>query len=160
MKAATVTIALLAALLLAFTVLNWPSISAVTPVSLGFTTVPAPLGIVLLGASGLLVATFVVFVAYQQAAALLDARRFARDLHAQRELADRAEASRFTELRTWLGAELRAGQEHSSALHAATDARLTKLEGALLERLAEVGNGLTAHVAELEDKVERKLPGP
>lgn len=82
-----------------FAVLNWSVIMAPTTLSLGFAEVQAPLGLVLLGLIALLSVLFLVYAVYLQSSVLLEARRHARELQASRELADQAEASRFTELR-------------------------------------------------------------
>jgi hypothetical protein len=135
--------------------LNWSTIAAPTPISLGFTTVQAPLGMVMLVAAGILTATFFAVIVYQQATALVESRRAAKDLHAQRELADRAEASRFTELRAHLDGELRGLGDRAAAGDAKLEARLGELE----RRIAEVANGLSADVGELDDKLDRVLQG-
>jgi hypothetical protein len=156
-KTPTIIVLVVVVALSVFTLLNWSAIAAATELSIGFTTVHAPLGLVLLMASGLLTATFLVFVAFQQTAALVEARRFARDLRAERDLADKAEASRFTELRAYLEGELSAIAGGSAAARADVQARLDRLEDLLMARLAEVGNGLAAHVAEVEDKLDRAV---
>jgi hypothetical protein len=51
---------------------------------------------------------FLLFVIYVQASALFDSRRHAQELKANQELADRAEASRFTDLRGFITTELQA----------------------------------------------------
>src|SRR5438045_5379482 len=89
-----------------FAAINWPVFSALTPLSLGLTTVQAPLGLIMLGLVAFLCVLFTVWVISLQAASLMDARRQTRELQAQRDLADRAEASRFTELRGDLMARL------------------------------------------------------
>jgi hypothetical protein len=157
LKIVTVIVFLLALAFAAFAVLNWSAIAAPTALSIGFTTVHAPLGLILLTGSGVITAAFVSFVVYQQVSALLEARRFARDLHAERALADKAEASRFTDLRTYLEGELRALNERAAAARAETDARMGQLEVRLADRLTEVANGLSAHVSEVEDKIDRAL---
>jgi hypothetical protein len=106
MRVLTGLVISLLAILSVFALLNWSTIAAPAPVSVGFATINAPLGLVMLVAAGLLTALFLAFIVYQQGAALVDARRFAKDLHAQRELADKAEASRFTDLRGYLHGEL------------------------------------------------------
>jgi uncharacterized integral membrane protein len=156
-KIATIAVLVLLAALSLFALLNWGSIVAPTTLSLGFTTAQAPLGLVLLAGFGLLTATFLVFATYQQATALVEARRFARDLHAQRTVADKAEASRFTDLRAYLEAELGALSERVATSQAETQARLGRLEEALVARLGEVTNGLAAHLGEVEDKIDRSL---
>ncbi len=92
-----------------FALINWGAFSALTTLSLGVTTVQAPLGVIMLGLVGFLCVLFTVWVISLQASSLAAARRQTRELQAQRDLADRAEASRFTELRTELFARLECG---------------------------------------------------
>jgi|SRR5687768_1113334 hypothetical protein len=114
-----------------FTALNWSVITAPTTLSLGFAEVRAPLGLVLLALLGLLTTLFLLYVVYLQSTVLLETRRHARELQAQRELADQAEASRFTELR-----------------------------GFLDKRLGELENSLSASIGELGERPEQRLPPP
>jgi hypothetical protein len=156
-KAPTLIVLLVVVALSVLTLLNWSAVVAPTALSIGFATVHAPLGLVLLIGSGILTTTFLVFVAFQQTAALVEARRFARDLRAERELADKAEASRLADLRAYVERELRALGDGSISTRADVHARLDRLEALLMARLAEVGNGLAAHVAEVEDKLDRAV---
>ncbi len=120
-----------------FALLNWQAFAAPTPLSLGFVTVQAPLGLIMLGLFVFACLLFIVWVIALQANALFDARRQTKELAAQRELADRAEASRFTELRNDLLARIDRLQQES---------RLA---------LDQTGNTITAHLGELEDRFER-----
>lgn len=135
----TRTLFLLAVLttIAAFAALNWNAIVAPTTLSVGVTSVQAPLGLVLLGVVALLTALFLVFVLYLQSAVLLDARRHAKDLRANRQLADQAEASRFTELRSFLEAELRKSSIRDEAAQAALINRIEHLERELLAALRQ-----------------------
>jgi len=121
-----------------FALLNWDAFSALTPLSLGLTTVHAPLGVIMLGLVVFLCVLFTVWVISLQAASLMDARRQTRELQAQRDLADRAEASRFTELRGDLMA------------------RLDRLQSELRLGVEQNSNSLAAHIGELEDRLERE----
>jgi uncharacterized integral membrane protein len=117
-----------------FAAINWEVFSALTPLSLGVTTVQAPLGLIMLGLIAFLCVLFTVWVISLQAGSLMDARRQTKELQAQRELADKAEASRFTQLRA-----------------------------DLVARLDESSNATAAHIAQLEDRLERAgvlPPGP
>lgn len=89
--------------------------------------------------TGVVSALFVVYIVYQQAGVILEARRFAKELKAQRELADQAEASRFTELRSFL------------------DGELHRIERDLQQRFDESSRTLSACIGELDDKMERLL---
>ena len=91
---------------LAFVGLNWSAMNAPTDLNLGFTEIRAPLGLVLLGLMAALSVVFVAMVAYTQGTVLVETRRHAKELAAQRELADKAEASRFTDLRAHLDKEM------------------------------------------------------
>ena len=98
MRARTVVLLGIFALLALFTALNLTAFLAPTPLSLGITQITAPLGLVMLGFVAVLTVVFLAFTISVQAGALMEARRFARDLEAQRTLADRAEESRFLDL--------------------------------------------------------------
>lgn len=97
---------ILGALITAFIAVNWTAVTAPTTLNLLFMEINAPLGLVLLGLMVLLSAVFVGFIAYTQGTVLMETRRHAKELAAQRELADKAEASRFTDLRAHLDAEV------------------------------------------------------
>ena len=133
------TLSLFAVLLLVglFALLNWPAFAALTPLSFGFMTVQAPLGFIMLGAIVFLALLFTVWAIAMQASALGETRRQSRQLQAQRELADRAEASRFTELHNFLVE------------------RIDRLQAETQRGLEHNANSIGAVVAELEDRLER-----
>ncbi|HNC50672.1 MAG TPA: LapA family protein [Accumulibacter sp.] len=159
MKFRTVLLLLVLGTLAAFSALNWSTFTTPTPLSLGLTEVQAPLGVILLGVVVFLTAFFLVFVVYVQASALFDSRRHAQELQLNRELADKAEASRFTELRNFLESELEKLAKRDAGAPASVDgtilARLDRLEQALLTALEHSENSVAAYVGELEDRIER-----
>jgi hypothetical protein len=67
-----------------FAALNWSVFTAPTPLSLGFLTVEAPLGLILLTLFALLTVFFLVYVVYLQSSVMLEGRRHGRELQAQR----------------------------------------------------------------------------
>ncbi len=144
-------------LFLIFMVLNWTTILAPTTLNLGVADVNAPLGLVMLGMIAVLTALFLVFIVYLQTSVLLEARRHAKELQTNRELADKAEASRFTELRQFMDAEI---QKHASLQAESKASLLTKLDvlSADIHRAIDSsGNSLSAYIGELEDRLETKL---
>lgn len=141
-----------------FALLNWPAFTAPTALNLGFAEVNAPLGLIMLVASGVLVALFLVYIVFQQAGVIMEARRYAKELKSHRELADTAEASRFTELRAFLDGELRKMEAQGAAATRELGARLERLEQQLQEKLAESTRTLSAYVGEVDDKLDRLLP--
>ena len=126
--------------------LNWAALSVPVPVSLGVTTLEAPLGLLMLGLTALLAIVGVAYVLSLQGSVLLETRRHTKELQAQRELADKAEASRFTELRAFL--ETQQQQTHTALL-----ARLDHLETRLAARAQESDNTTAAYVGQLEQQM-------
>jgi uncharacterized integral membrane protein len=140
---------------LAFILFNWAAITAPGSVSLGVVTVDAPLGVVLLGMLVVLGVLFVAFAAQLQTTLLVESRRHAKELAAQRALADTAEASRFTDLRNFLDAALNQVSERDAAQQAELLEHIARHEAAFLRVVEESGNGVAAHIGQLEDRLER-----
>ena len=124
-------LSLVAILIGLFAALNWAVISQSTTLNLGLMQVQGPLGVVLLGLTALLAVVFVVYVLYMQTAMLFDSRRQAKDMEVQRNLADQAELSRFTELRAYMQGELMLANQRSEEQHAQLLAKLDRLEANL-----------------------------
>ncbi len=156
----TRALTLIAVLLLIglFALANWSAFTAPTTLSLVFTTVEAPLGLVMLAVTALLSVLFVLWALSLQAWALMETRRHAKEMQTQRELADKAEASRFIELRGFMLSELQQVGDSARHDHAELMTRLTQLQEESRVALEQSTNSLAAHIGELEDRVERGLP--
>jgi uncharacterized integral membrane protein len=141
-----------------FSAINWKAFMAPTTLSLVFANVEAPLGLILLAAIGLLTLLFLLYVAYLQSAILMENRRNARELQAQRELAEQAEASRISQLRSFLESELRRLGEKTEESKIAMLAKLEGVERELRAVVEQSGNTLAAYIGEIEDRLER-APG-
>lgn len=157
MNARTLAIAIALFLLAVFALLNWSAFSTPTALTLGFAEVQAPLGLVMLVVTGIVSGLFLVYIVYQQAGAILESRRYEKELRANRELADKAEASRFTELRAYLASELGRLQSERATESQQVGARLQQLEERLQQRMDESARGLSAHLGEVEDKLDRVI---
>ncbi|NCP39515.1 MAG: LapA family protein [Rhodoferax sp.] len=116
-----------------FTVLNWSAILTPTSLNLGVADVQAPLGLIMLGLVVFLIALFLVYVLYLQTTVMFDARANAKELAANRKLADQAEASRFTTLTE----------------------RIDRLEKDLKLAIEQSGNSVAAAIAEMDDRLKR-----
>ena len=154
MKLPTVVLLVLLVFDVLFTALNWSAFTAPTELSLLVTTVQAPLGLLMLVLTGAMVAAFLAFFVYLQTTTALEARRLAKELKSQRELADRAEASRFTELRTFLAQELASLRTLSGDSDARLASRVEAAEQALRTEIEHAGNTLAAYIGELEHRLE------
>lgn len=157
MSLRTLFLLVLLAVLATFTVLNWSAFTTPTTLSLLFATVQAPLGLLMLLVTGLLAALFLLYVVYLQTTVILEARRYARELQAQRQLADEAEASRFTELRVFLESRISKLEGDIAQSQSAAKGQLDRLATDLRATIEQTGNVLTAYVGQVEDGLERKL---
>ncbi len=158
MNLSTWAILVVVAALAALALLNWPALSAVTTVSLGVSQVQAPLGLMLLALTAVLGLLFIVNIVMQQARAVAEGRRYAKELAAQRDLADRAEASRFSELRAFLEGELRRIETQAAEQRGGLVTRIDGLEDALRAKVDEATRSLSAYVGEVDDKLDRLQP--
>ena len=151
----TVLIIFVLAALAFFVAMNWNAFMAQTTLSLGFTSIEAPLGLVLLGITGILTLLFLIYLVYIQSSGLIETRRHGLELEDQREIADRAEESRFQQLRSAMEAQLRDLENQGKDSSAAIIARLDELERQLRSTVEQSGNTLAAYIGEIEDRVER-----
>jgi uncharacterized integral membrane protein len=144
MRLRTVVVIFAFLLVAVFVAINWSAFVTPTTLSLAFTSVEAPLGIVMLGILVLFALGVAVYMALWQSRTLLDLRRHTKELHEQRALADQAEASRFTELRGVVHAEIeRLGTQ------------LAMNQAAIEKEVREQANAISAAVAELDDRLRR-----
>jgi cell division protein FtsB len=100
-----------------------------------------------------LVALFVVYALTLKTAMLMESRRHNQELEAQRKLAETAEASRLSELRTQIEREFAQLRDAIGRV----DGRMDSHEQAMKQSLNEAANGLAALVAEMDDKIDRAL---
>ncbi len=139
----------------AFAVLNWNAFLAPTTLSLGVADIQAPLGLVMLGVLIFVAVIFLIFVVYLQTTVLLDGRQHAKELQSNRKLADQAEASRFTELRSFLETELKKQAAQNAESHASLLNRVDLLGREVRLSVEQSGNSLAASLGEIEDKLDR-----
>lgn len=119
------------AVLAAFAALNWSEFVRPAALGWGFGVVEVPLGLLLLSLLALSWVGFLLMSSYLDTRYQLEAHRNAKALEAQRLLADKAEASRFTELRTCL--------ESQASLAAQRDvASASRLEQTVQRELVEI----------------------
>lgn len=158
MRFRTILLVLAILLIAAFVALNVDEFTRISVLSLGFTTVQVSLGLVMLS---LLVIALVVFLAstlYMQSKNLLEARVHTRELDSQRQLADKAEASRFTELRSYMEEQTLAAQRRETALGTVLADRFLHQQQELVARISQSDNTMAAYMGQLEDRLERRGP--
>ena len=151
---------IIGAAIVAFIGVNWTAMTMPTDLNLIFTEIRAPLGLVLRGLMAPLSVVFVGLIAYTQGTVLMETRRHAKELTAQRELADKAEASRFTDLRAHLDKEVARLSEVIDNHTRETLARVDRAEMGLRDRPVDLEVGrlvqaVESHNRDLHARVDR-----
>lgn len=155
MKARTLLLLLLLGAITAFTALNWNTFLAPTTLSLGFDTIQAPFGLIMLAVLILFTTLFLVYVVYLQTSVLLETRSHAKELKTNRELADQAEASRFTELRSFMEQGLKQQATLNTESRAMLMGRVDQLDADLRLAVEQSANSISAYIGQLEDRLDK-----
>jgi hypothetical protein len=156
----TRTIVLVVAILLVagFAALNWTEIVRPAPLLIGPATVSnAPLGLILLALLGITLVLFLVSSAAQRTQSLIEYRHHQKTLEAQRELADKAEASRFVDLRQHLDNHLKEMRERDAIAASEFDKAMVQSRRDLQVQMEQMNRMLTARLNELEHRLEGRF---
>jgi len=156
--ARTISLLIIAVVIVLLAALNWTTLATPTLISLGITSVTAPLGLVMLGLTVLLAVFFVAYVLALQGSVLMDTRRHSRELQAQRDIADKAEASRLAEMRASVDAQLQQHVLDNRGGREALVARIDQLERSLAQRIEQSDNTTAAYLGQIEDRMTRGGP--
>ncbi|HSI53263.1 MAG: hypothetical protein ACAH21_19115 [Ramlibacter sp.] len=153
---------MLAALVVAvgFAALNWSEFNRTSPLSFGLFITEASIGMVMLGILGLTILAFLLSTAVHESRYVLESRRHMKSLEAQRDLADKAEASRLAELRQQFDTHIRESREHRQQLGlAATEAdkALAQSQRELRLQFEQLGRMIAGRLTELETRMDTRL---
>ena len=153
MRGRIVFIVIAALVVAAFAALNWPEFTRAEPLSFGVTTATVPLGLVMLSLMAVVLAVFLVSSAIQESRYLLDHRRHSRALQAQRELAEKAEASRFTDLRQHLDTHMRESRQRDQVVATEVEKRLMASHNELRAHFDRMFNALISRLSDIESRL-------
>ena len=156
MRIRTVLLVLATVALVLFALLNWPEITRPTEINLGWQTVTAPMGLVLLGLLLLAGVVFLAISASSHTRHLVETRQHAKALQAQRDLADRAEASRFTDLRQQIETHLRESRQREATHATELDQSLGRHIRELRNQLQELQRGMAMRLGEMEARLTHR----
>ena len=159
MRARVLVLVLAIVLVAGFAVLNWPEFERATTLNLGFVQTTASLPLILLSALGISLLAFLAASAVQTTRYLVDSRNHARELERQRELADRAEASRFTDLRQHLDLQLRELRQRDAIAATELEKSMVNSQRELRNQLDAMNRLLTARLSEIENRLDARLAG-
>lgn len=159
MRFGTVLLVILVLLVAGFAALNWGEVVRTTPLLFGPVVMEAPLGAILLGLLALTLIAYLIGAAAMRTQMLRESRHHQKELERQRELADKAEASRYTDLRQLMENELRQLRERDAI--AAGELERTRLEHQkeLRNQLEQINRTIAARLTELEHRLDQRLEG-
>jgi hypothetical protein len=156
MRARTVLLVLAILLMAGFAAQNWAEFTRPSMLTFGVVERTAPLGVVLLVVLAAVTLAFVATAAAMHTRSLTETRHHARALNAQRELAEKAEASRFTDLRQVLDSHLREVRQRESIQHSEMERVLSRQHRELRDHLEQVAHALTARITEMEQRLDTR----
>lgn len=155
----TRTILLVVAILLVagFAALNWTEVVRPAPLLFGPVVADAPLGLILLAVLGITLLLFLASTAAMRTQSLMDYRQHQKTLEAQRELADKAEASRFIELRQHLDHHLKEMRDRDAIAASEFDKAMLQSRRELQTHMEQTNRMLSARLNELEHRLESRF---
>jgi hypothetical protein len=160
MRARLVFIILAALVVGAIAALNWPEVTRTSHLNFGVVMADAPLGAIMFGAFLLTLVAFLVSSAIMESRNLLHWNRHSRELQAQRDLAERAEASRFTDLRQHIDTTLRESRQRDAMAGTEFEKSMLQSHRELRMNLENMNRSLMARLSELEARLgDRPLVG-
>ena len=145
-------------LIAAFGILNVDEFTRISTLNLGFTTMQLPLGMAMTILVIAILLIFLVTTLYMHSTNLIETRKYAKELTVQRELADKAEASRFTDLRRYMESQADLALNQANGTMAAIDRRIMQTEQLLLQRLDQSDNSNAAYWGQHDDALARTRP--
>jgi uncharacterized integral membrane protein len=158
MKTLSFVIILVIVLLGVFVAANWSVLVQNTPLSFVAFQVEGPLGIIMLGITLVVVALVVIYALILRANWLVESHRLNREVQKQRDLAEQAEISRVTELRSLVEQEFAAMRAAVKEAADHTVSRTDSAEQSVSRTVNEAINSLNAHIGYFDDKLSRVLP--
>lgn len=140
-----------------FAALNWSEIIRPAPLLFGPVIVDAAMGAILLGLLAFATLVFVLATGAIRTRALMESRQHYKTLEAQRELADKAEASRFTDLRQHLDTQLRELRERDGVHISESHQAMLENQRELRAQLEQINRTLAARLADIEHRLDTRL---
>lgn len=140
-----------------FAAQNWPEFLRTSPLTFGVIVEEASLGLILLGVFAVTMLVFLISSAMQDSRYVMESRRHAKSLQAQRDLAEKAEVSRFTDLRQQLDTHLRENRQRESIATSELEKAMLQNQRELRSQLETMHRTLDGRLTELESRLEARL---
>lgn len=156
MRARLLFIVLAGVLVAGLAALNWGEVTRTSRLNFGLILTDAPLAGILLAILAVTLVVFLVSSAIQESRNLIAWNRHAKELQAQRDLADKAEASRFTDLRQHIDSTLRESRQRDALAGGEFEKSMLQSHRELRAQLDAMNRTLLARLAELEARVDHR----
>jgi hypothetical protein len=157
MRSRAVLLVVAVLLIAAFAALNWSEIIRPSPLLFGPVVMDAPLGLILLSLLALAIVVFAITAGAIRTASLMESRQHFKSLEAQRTLADKAEASRFTDLRTHLDTQLRELRDRDAIAATEFQRAVVDSQRELRTQLEQINRTLASRLNELEQRIDHRM---
>ncbi len=158
MRARMIFLVLVILAVAGFAAQNWAEINRPSTLNFGIMQAEAPMGLILLTLLGLTLLVFLATAATMRSRNLAETRQHVKAYNAQRELAERAEASRFTDLRQLLDGHLQAERQRENVVHTELERTMAQHQRELRNQLEQMYHLLTSRLSELERRIDAR-PG-
>ena len=156
MRARLLFIVLAGVVVAGLAALNWGEVTRTSRLNFGLILTDAPLAGILLAILAITLVVFLVSSAIQESRNLIAWNRHAKELQAQRDLADKAEASRFTDLRQHIDSTLRDSRQRDALAGGDFEKSMLQSHRDLRAQLDAMNRTLLARLAELESRVDHR----
>ena len=155
MRARLIFIVVVAVLAFGFAGLNWSEVTRAVPLSFGVLISDGSVGLVLLSLLALTLITFVVASTVQETRHHIDYGKHQRTLQAQRDLADKAELSRFTELQKQMETHLRDNRQREGIVATEFEKSMVTSHRELRTQIESMNQMLATRLHDMESRIER-----
>jgi hypothetical protein len=154
MRARLIFLVLAILLVAGFAALNWGEFMTARPLNFGLFLMDAPLGAIMLSLLALGLILFLVSSGMLRSRMMITEHRYTRDLQAQRDLADKAEASRFTELRQYLDSHFRENRQRDVVSSTEFEKSMIQSQRELRTQLEQMNQSLIGRLGQLESRLD------
>ncbi|MBI5278062.1 MAG: hypothetical protein HY854_16550 [Burkholderiales bacterium] len=157
MRARVVLLIAAIALVALFAAFNWSEFVRPSPLSFGLFITEAPLGLIMLALLGATALLALAAIAGIRTNSLVESRHHHKTLEAQRELADKAEASRFTELRQHLDRQLTELRQRDTIAATEFEKAMVAAQRELRTTLEQMNRAMAMNMKEFEARIDTRL---
>jgi biopolymer transport protein ExbB/TolQ len=140
-----------------FAALNWSEVMRTTPLNFGIFVMDAAMGAILLTLLAIGLMAWLLSSTVLRSRMLITENRYTRDLQHQRDLADKAEASRFTELRQYLDSHFRENRQRDAVVTTEFEKTMLQSQRDLRAQMEQMSRALDTRLGQLESRFDGRV---